>query len=45
MTEEQLKIRHVGKQDPRKHLQDLVDRTLNDNIVQAMTTMADSIGF
>ncbi|SYW82374.1 related to RPN11 - 26S proteasome regulatory subunit [Ustilago bromivora] len=34
MTAEQLKTRHVGKQDPKRHLEDAVEQTMADQIVQ-----------
>ena len=30
-------VRYVGKQDPKKHLKDLSDKILQDNIVQVLT--------
>jgi len=45
MTPEQLAIRHVGKKDPKRHLQDTVEKTMSNNVVQTMGTMIDSIVF
>lgn len=42
MTAEQLKTRHVGKQDPKRHLEDSIDKLMNDNIVQSLGTMLDA---
>lgn len=45
MTPEQLKTRHVGKQDPKRHLEDKVDTVMGNNIVMALGTMIDSVSF
>ncbi|KAI9220272.1 26S proteasome non-ATPase regulatory subunit 14 [Blastocladiella britannica] len=45
LTKQQLKIRHVGKQDPKRHLEQEVDRLLADNIVQTLGTMLDTAAF
>ncbi|OZJ06348.1 26S proteasome non-ATPase regulatory subunit 14 [Bifiguratus adelaidae] len=42
MTAEQLKTRHVGKQDPKRHLEDRVEEVMSNNIVMALGTMIDS---
>jgi 26S proteasome regulatory subunit N11 len=34
MTKEQLATRHVGKKDPKKHLEDSVQKSMTSNIVQ-----------
>ncbi|SPO23017.1 probable RPN11 - 26S proteasome regulatory subunit [Ustilago trichophora] len=39
LTPEQLKTRHVGKQDPKRHLEDAVEQTMGDQIVQSLGTM------
>ncbi len=39
LTQEQLKTRHVGKQDPKRHLEDAVEQTMGDQIVQSLGTM------
>ena len=39
LTPEQLKTRHVGKQDPKRHLEDEVERCMGDQIVQGLGTM------
>lgn len=36
MTEDQLKTRHVGKQDPKRHLQESVEQNMDSNIVQCL---------
>jgi 26S proteasome regulatory subunit N11 len=45
MTPEQLKTRHVGKQDPKRHLEDKVENVMGNNIVMALGTMIDSVSF
>ncbi|CAO3664073.1 unnamed protein product [Rhizopus microsporus] len=45
MTPEQLKTRHVGKQDPKRHLEDKVEAVMGNNIVMALGTMIDSVSF
>ncbi|CDH53768.1 26s proteasome non-atpase regulatory subunit 14 [Lichtheimia corymbifera JMRC:FSU:9682] len=45
MTPEQLKTRHVGKQDPKRHLEDAVEKVMGDNIVMALGSMIDSVSF
>jgi len=45
MTPEQLKNRHVGKQDPKRHLEEVADQALQNNIIQTMGTMIDSVAF
>lgn len=39
MTVDQLKTRHVGKQDPKRHLEDAVETAMGDQIVQSLGTM------
>lgn len=36
MTLEQLKNRHVGKQDPKRHLQDAVERAMGEQVAQSL---------
>ncbi|KAJ3092440.1 26S proteasome non-ATPase regulatory subunit 14 [Quaeritorhiza haematococci] len=45
MTAEQLKTRHVGKQDPKRHLEDNVEQLMTDNIVQCLGSMLDTVSF
>lgn len=45
MTPDQLKTRHVGKQDPKRHLEDKVESVMGNNIVMALGTMIDSVSF
>ncbi|CAJ0750080.1 15_t:CDS:2, partial [Entrophospora sp. SA101] len=42
MTPEQLKTRHVGKQDPKRHLEESVEEVMSNNIVMSLGTMMDS---
>jgi len=39
LTSDQLKNRHVGKQDPKRHLEDLVEKAMGDQIVQTLGSM------
>ncbi|KAF1952896.1 26S proteasome-like protein regulatory subunit [Byssothecium circinans] len=41
LTKEQLKTRYVGKVDPKKHLQDVGQRLIEDNIVSVSRQMID----
>jgi 26S proteasome regulatory subunit N11 len=45
MTPEQLKTRHVGKQDPKRHLEESVEDVMSNNIVMSLGTMIDAISF
>ncbi|KAJ3310572.1 26S proteasome non-ATPase regulatory subunit 14 [Boothiomyces sp. JEL0838] len=45
MTAEQLKTRHVGKQDPKKHLEDNVVNSMSKNILQCLGAMLDAVSF
>jgi len=39
LTPQQLKTRHVGKQDPKRHLEEAVEKTMGDSILQSLGTM------
>ncbi|KZS97770.1 Mov34-domain-containing protein [Sistotremastrum niveocremeum HHB9708] len=39
LTPEQLKTRHVGKQDPKRHLEDMVEKAMGNQVVQNLGTM------
>ncbi|KAK7470485.1 multicatalytic endopeptidase [Stygiomarasmius scandens] len=39
LTADQLKTRHVGKQDPKRHLEDAVEKAMGDQVVQNLGTM------
>jgi len=41
MTEEQIAIKNVGKQDPKRHLGEVVDKMLANNLVQGTAAMLD----
>ncbi|KAJ3126313.1 26S proteasome non-ATPase regulatory subunit 14 [Nowakowskiella sp. JEL0407] len=45
MTPEQLKTRHVGKQDPKRHLEENVEKLMTNNIVQCLGSMLDAVSF
>ena len=45
MDAEQLKTRYVGKQNPKRHLQDLVEKTMADNLTQSLSTCANTLAF
>lgn len=43
LTEEQLKTRYVGKQDPKKHLSDTADKAIEDNITSLLSGNINSL--
>lgn len=45
MTPEQLAIKNVGKQDPKRHLEEKVDNLMSGNIVQCLGSMLDTVVF
>ena len=45
LTAAQLKTRHVGKQDPKRHLQESVEEVMGDNIVQCLAGMCGTVVF
>ncbi|KAI8353588.1 26S proteasome non-ATPase regulatory subunit 14 [Mortierella sp. GBAus27b] len=45
LTPEQLRTRHVGKEDPKRHLESNVEQVMSNNIVVALGTMLDSVCF
>lgn len=45
MTPEQLAIKNVGKQDPKRHLEEKVDVLMSANIVQCLGAMLDTVVF
>lgn len=45
LSEDQLKTRYVGKQDPKKHLEDTVNKRLEENIVSLLTGNVDLVSF
>lgn len=36
LSPEELKIRHVGKQDPKRHLGDAVEKAMGKQVVQSL---------
>lgn len=45
LTKEQLAIRNVGKQDPKRHLEEKVSTIMSHNIVQCLGAMLDTVVF
>ncbi|KAF8363346.1 hypothetical protein PRIPAC_90269, partial [Pristionchus pacificus] len=45
MTDEQLAIKNVGKQDPKRHIGENVNELLSDNISQNLCAMLDTVAF
>jgi len=45
MTPEQMAIKNVGKQDPKRHLEEKVDVLMTTNIVQCLGAMLDAVVF
>jgi 26S proteasome regulatory subunit N11 len=45
MTADQLRTRHVGKRDPKRHLEEQVEAALVDNSVHSLVTLIDSVAF
>lgn len=45
MTAEQLKIRHVGKQDPKRHLEESVEELMTENISSMVVEQLDAVAF
>lgn len=45
MTPEQLAIKNVGKQDPKRHLEEHVDVLMTKNIVQCLGAMLHTVVF
>ncbi|KAJ1913802.1 multicatalytic endopeptidase [Mycoemilia scoparia] len=45
LNAQQLQIRHVGKQDPKRHLAELSDATISNSIVQNLATALDEKAF
>ncbi|KAH8105949.1 JAB1/Mov34/MPN/PAD-1 ubiquitin protease-domain-containing protein [Cristinia sonorae] len=39
LTPDQLKTRHMGKQDPKRHLEEAVEKAMGDQVVQNLGTM------
>jgi len=45
MSKEQFAIKNVGKQDPKRHLEEKVDVLMTTNIVQCLGAMLDAVVF
>lgn len=45
LDEQQLKTRYVGKQDPKKHLEDTVNERMEENIVSLLAGNVDTLAF
>lgn len=45
MTPEQLAIKHVGKRDPKRHLEEHVDMLMTHNITQCLGSMLSTVTF
>jgi len=45
LTPEQLAIKNVGKQDPKRHLEENVDILMTNNIVQCLGAMLSTVVF
>ncbi|XP_065843547.1 26S proteasome non-ATPase regulatory subunit 14 [Oscarella lobularis] len=45
LTPQQLAIRNVGKQDPKRHLEEKVNVLMSSNIVQCLGAMLDTVVF
>lgn len=45
MTPEQLAIKNVGKQDPKRHIEEKVNVLMTSNIVQCLGAMLDTVVF
>lgn len=43
LSEQQLKTRYVGKQDPKKHLSETANRALEDNVVSVLTANVNAV--
>ncbi|KAL3233615.1 Ubiquitin carboxyl-terminal hydrolase RPN11 [Nakaseomyces bracarensis] len=43
LDEEELKTRYVGKQDPKKHLAETAEKTLEENVVSVLTAGVNSV--
>ncbi|CCH59870.1 hypothetical protein TBLA_0C00540 [Henningerozyma blattae CBS 6284] len=43
LSDDELKTRYVGKQDPKKHLSETADKALEENIVSMLTASVNSV--
>ncbi len=45
VSKEKLVVQKVGKLDPKKHLENNVEKLVSNNVVQTLGTMIDTIVF
>ena len=45
LSKEKLAIRHVGKINPKRHLEEKVDILMSENITQCLTAMLSTVVF
>lgn len=45
LSVQELKTRHVGKQDPKRHLEDAVEQAMGRNILQSLGTAMQLVSF
>ncbi|ODQ64685.1 Mov34-domain-containing protein [Nadsonia fulvescens var. elongata DSM 6958] len=45
LTEDQLKTRYVGKPDPKKHLEEAVEKRIEDNVVSLIAGNVNTVSF
>ena len=45
MTKDEIVIKNVGKQDPKRHLEAKVDVLMSSNIMQCLGAMLDTVIF
>lgn len=45
VSKEKLLVQKVGKLDPKKHLENNVEKLVSNNVVQTLGTMIDTIVF
>ena len=43
LTEDELKTRYIGKQDPKKHLTETAERTLENNVVSVLVASVNAV--
>lgn len=43
MTSEQLKLRHIGKQDPKRHLEELSENILTSTLGEELLTYVNKV--
>ncbi|RLV89813.1 26S proteasome regulatory subunit [Spathaspora sp. JA1] len=43
LTEDQLKTRYIGKQDPKKHLSDTAEKLIENNVSSLLTSSIDAV--